>query len=265
MVCISLNCIKICDMKVILQCYLKFSIVVIVFLSGSKTYSQLAPDVIVQSLTANYDGQTAILSNINYTVQNQGNLTTFSSFVNEIYVIDIGSNSWFIGDNLTSNLLIAAGATESLTIPSVDLDTVLSTSGTYYLKVVLDVNNDVTESDETNNIISGSGPSGQIPFVALVGLKENKSARDVFFKCYPNTVNDHVNVSFSLRSQGKVKFEMVDIAGKIVMSIDEFENNTLGNTYYTKYLDTSHLKNGFYICRLISGNTSAVEKLIVQH
>lgn len=232
-------------------------------LAGKSLKAQSTPDLIMTNLSANYDYQTALLTNISYTVKNQGAFTTFNAVKNVLSVVDLGSNSWKIGENITNSFGIAANATETLTMGDVDLDTVLTSSGNYYLKMVIDLDDDESESNETNNTFTGT--NNPLQFTALVGIKENKKDNDVFFKCYPNPAKNVATINFSMRSEGAIKLNIIDITGKVVATIDNFENNTSASTFYAKQIDVSNLTDGFYFCQLVSGKTVVTEKLMVQH
>jgi hypothetical protein len=233
-------------------------------LSAYTTKAQMSADLILNSFSCNYDGQTAILSNISYVMKNQGNLTTFGSVTNNLFIVDIGSSSWFIGDNVTDGLGIAAGATESLTIGDVDLDTLLTQTGTYYLKIVIDANDEESESNETNNLVTSSGSSGSFNFIALVGIKENKNASDLVFKVYPNPAKDLATLSFSTREGGDVKLEIFDITGKNILTIDKFGDHAGASSLHAKQIDVSDFENGIYFCKLTGKNSTVTEKLVIQ-
>lgn len=79
-------------------------------------------------------------------------------------------------------------------------------------------------------------------------------------QCYPNPCTDHATVRFKLAGSSQVTLELYDIAGKQVASL--FHENLVAGLYEID-LNTSLLRSGTYICRLLVGDTVHSLKLIV--
>jgi len=69
-------------------------------------------------------------------------------------------------------------------------------------------------------------------------------------KLYPNPVYDIVNVEFDIIEQGVVSIQVMDLSGKVVNSLQSSVNK--GKNKLS--LDLSHLANGTYIMKAVSGN-----------
>ncbi len=78
---------------------------------------------------------------------------------------------------------------------------------------------------------------------------------------FPIPVADQLNISFQIETTGKYKLELIDPAGRILVSeINEFEEG-----YWSQYLFTGGLSSGVYFIRLTSpDNISKINKFIKQ-
>jgi uncharacterized delta-60 repeat protein len=66
----------------------------------------------------------------------------------------------------------------------------------------------------------------------------------------PNPGNGEIRVSYQLKDAGAVKFEIYDLNGKVLSSVDAGFKTT---DPQTEVMNLSYLSTGTYICRLISG------------
>lgn len=112
--------------------------------------ADMAPDL--ACATAGYlfmNGTTLNLSSVR--VQNIGNKTSSSTRIGYYLSADqdINTSDFFIGSDLISSLNPSATETESFYI---DLSTIDVPAGTYYLGIIIDYENNVSESNEANNI-----------------------------------------------------------------------------------------------------------------
>ncbi len=80
------------------------------------------------------------------------------------------------------------------------------------------------------------------------------------FLVYPNPAKERATVSFSLGSQERVTLQITDLAGKEVLIKG---NESFPQGAHQMNLDLTSLKNGIYICRLITGREVMEQKIIV--
>ncbi len=71
---------------------------------------------------------------------------------------------------------------------------------------------------------------------------------------FPNPTSDLVNVSFEVKTSGKLAIDILDITGKQVSSIF---NESISSGAFTKSFSSSTLANGYYLIRVsYNGNTT---------
>lgn len=79
---------------------------------------------------------------------------------------------------------------------------------------------------------------------------------------YPNPFNPQTNIEYSLKKNGFVNLRVYDITGKeVAFLINEFQN--AGNYQYVFNAGEYFLPSGVYFYKLISGEFTAVKKMII--
>ncbi len=105
----------------------------------------------------------------------------------------------------------------------------------------------VVDVDENNYFLGIPGPGSS---------QDNKSV----LQCYPNPCTDHATVRFDLTGPSLVTMELYNIQGSRVATLIRQDMST---GLYEIDLNTSLLKPGTYVCRLLTGDTVHSLKLIV--
>jgi hypothetical protein len=95
---------------------------------------------------------------------------------------------------------------------------------------------------------------GYIP----VGLNEvNLTKLDV--NVYPNPATNDASVSFTVKENATINFEVVDLNGKVMFA----QKQNVNKGFNAIHFSTENFANGFYIIKLSGGNYTAAEKLSV--
>jgi hypothetical protein len=145
--------------------------------------------------------------------------------------------------NATGTLLATLSGTS---LPS----DVTSTTGKMSLKFTSDGSvvssgwTAIWRSDGTSRIITSADPEE--------ALADNK------IHLFPNPANDKVNIAFNIAEEGQAKVLLYNVAGMETLVLDK----TLASGKHTIDFDTSELAPGIYFCKVITGNSILVEKLI---
>ncbi len=77
---------------------------------------------------------------------------------------------------------------------------------------------------------------------------------------FPNPANNEINFSYSLAQKENITFEIFDIAGQIVKTVSQKEEE-IG--VHTETISTENLANGVYFIRLTTKNGIIDKKFIV--
>ncbi|CAN5755532.1 hypothetical protein BH11BAC7_BH11BAC7_22130 [soil metagenome] len=94
-----------------------------------------------------------------------------------------------------------------------------------------------------------------------VGVTENNIAGFELGQNSPNPVDGNTTINYSIINGGDVMFNVYDVAGKMVMTVNK--GNQVAGTY-TIDLNTSTLEAGVYFYTMNVNGTSATRKMIVQ-
>ncbi|TNE55361.1 MAG: T9SS type A sorting domain-containing protein [Bacteroidetes bacterium] len=206
-----------------------------------------AQDLIPGNVTADYDFTTAVLSNISFELKNIGSITTFDAVTCELYLVDIGSKEYLLGSADSDEFGLAAGATENLSIADIDLDNISGlTTGSYYLRLDVDVSDVEEEDNETNN--SKTYTDSKIDFESLAGLKE-QLAVNRSLKVFPNPVMGNQFQIQLNNTTDQTTFVLSDVQGKVLHGIPFYQQNQ------TLVIEVSEIPAGIYFYELIQGNT----------
>jgi len=117
-----------------------------------------------------------------------------------------------------------------LTIPSIPRNT------TVFFGVILDADNEITESDETNN----SGPINMAPFQIIGYVSINVSFNNKTIDIRPNPIIDKAIINVKGTDGKGITLKVMDITGRIV-----FEKKNLSFPYIW---NRGNLKNGLWDC-----------------
>ena len=150
-----------------------------------------------------------------------------------------------------------------------EVSSVIRLQGITY-PIALQVNNSDAQYvfvDAVSNEVLGTIAKGASDKVEIKGTKSNaikvlKSDVVTGFGIsnYPNPVQNSSTVSYSIPESGNVSIKLYDMLG--------FEVATLENSFrtvgsYTVTLNAANLANGTYICKIVSGNNTAVQTVTV--
>ena len=129
------------------------------------------------------------------------------------------------------------------------------TPGDYFLLFVVDDQNDVTESRESNNtravafeVLMSTAGEG----IADAGLRLDAAA--------PNPVAGAARVAFALDAAGPARLTVVDLLGRTVAVLADGPHAT---GEHAASLDASALAPGVYVLRLTAGDAVAVQTVTV--
>jgi len=92
--------------------------------------------------------------------------------------------------------------------------------------------------------------------------KRNSKIEDDLFlsQNYPNPFNGYTNINYFLPESDDVKFMIYDVLGRMVIKIDKgFESSG----YHKIVINSENLASGFYVYRLLTGNSSINKKMLI--
>lgn len=81
------------------------------------------------------------------------------------------------------------------------------------------------------------------------------------FNIYPNPAADHINVSFELKAEERISFEILDITGRNVKSVDL---GTLNTGDYNEKINVDELPSGLYLLNVRTGKAVISRKIFLQ-
>jgi subtilase family serine protease len=130
------------------------------------------------------------------------------------------------------------------------------TAGEWYVILVADDENEVQESDETNNI------GMAVLNVNVTSVEQNSSIPETFTfeQNYPNPFNASTQLQFSLPRPTHIRIDLFSDDGRFVETII---NTFLPPGYYSQAYDASHIASGSYYCRLQSEEFTRTVKWIL--
>lgn len=188
-----------------------------------------------------YYGVTGILSNVNVKVAQVNN------------VPDVNTVS-HIGQNYTFNIGTIGYDWKSFNMTTYQYD--IEDSLVYFVE---DANQDIYKVIFTD---FGGSANGNYIFtkelVGTVGLEE-EIAQNTILNVYPNPAKDIVNITFNAK-RNNTQIAIYDLTGKQVVS----EQINVGEGLNRHQISVSNLNKGIYFLKLVSGNHSSTEKLIIR-
>jgi hypothetical protein len=132
-------------------------------------------------------------------------------------------------------------------------------AGTFRLGIWVDSNDDITETDETNNLGLLAGTINYTP--SAVGIQQQASAQSLLKDAAPNPAVDFTDLYFHLDAQSKVSLAIYDLAGK---KVSEVVNAELAPGDHSYRADLKGLAPGFYFYRLTTDRQTCSKKLVVR-
>lgn len=132
-----------------------------------------------------------------------------------------------------------------LTIPNIPKNT------TVFFGVILDCDNEVSESDEANN----SGAVNMAPFQIVGNVSITFTTNKTNIDIRPNPVLDKAIINLEGTDGKAINFKVMDITGRIV-----FEKKNLSFPYIW---DRGTLKNGLYLFIIEKNNKAIIRKKVV--
>jgi hypothetical protein len=89
---------------------------------------------------------------------------------------------------------------------------------------------------------------------------EEQSINTLGFSVYPNPMTTQGYAHFNLERSGNVKIQIVDMLGQVVSTV---VNETLSSGSHNPAIPITNLTSGIYFCRIISGDITMNEKIVV--
>lgn len=218
-----------------------------------------AQDLTPIAVNFNYDFQNALITNLSVDIENLDNFSVTDDFDVEVRIEGIGvvscvgataSYDWF------NDPSIGGGSTYTMSISDIDLDQIDNNcglpTGTYHLKVNVDINDEVSEANENNNIASFTNDS--FDFESLVGIEDEV---ELPFNVYPNPVVSNLQIEIP-EGHTSFEFQLVGLDGKVIKQ----QSLAAGQGEVSLNLET--VEEGMYFYRIIGEERVAQSgKLVV--
>ena len=207
-------------------------------------------------------GGTVVLSA--WTVLNQGTVSTGVGISNGFYLSTnstITTLDTYLDGN--SNSSLAAGASFNWGGPTVTIP-IGTTPGTYYLGFLVDRNDAVTESDETNNYVSVAitvEVALDIEELNLTGLPTNYQLS----QNYPNPFNPSTTIEFDVPRSSFVSIDIYNQLGQKVNNL--VHQKVVAGSYRVDWDGRDNMGNqvatGIYFYRMQAGDYIENKKMIL--
>ena len=222
------------------------------------------PDLIVTEIQ-NIDGEAPEIS-FRITLTNIGTGSTNSTFRTGIY---LSSNNIITGDDYRIHdwdVESPLNPEESISSDGITLAISGIPAGSYYLGVITDTDNSISELDEDNNSLVSASPIITIPDDGeATGIAIETPAMDVYdfhlTQNYPNPFNPVTQITYSIPRTGFVSLKIYDLLGHEAATLVN-EIRTAGE--YTITWDAYDFPNGIYLCRIDSEGLIEIKKMILQ-
>lgn len=213
-----------------------------------------------------YDAGTGIVSNLFFTFAEGEGTGVFDDFtiswgvqsdINDFGTyIEIDRQIFTDGINGGSSFLLNNWPTKNLN------DNWDITDGSYYLVGIVDTENDISESDESqvdNGMLLASDASGKINYTsgALSTITVSDNMTNV--QTFPNPFQNELTIDVGVVESQTVTVELVDIVGDVVLSTT-VQANSSKSTPLT--LDTSSLGVGLYVAKITTSQGVITRKVI---
>jgi len=123
---------------------------------------------------------------------------------------------------------------------------------------------------QTNTAIASQGVPAQYVFQSasapITGVSKDAGVAEISngvpFKMYPNPANNNTTLAFNLSQNQNVNVQVYNILGEAVYTANE---GMLSSGQHSLLINSTSLKNGIYLVRLITDNGGAtLQKLIIQ-
>ncbi len=206
------------------------------------------------NLGYDYDPSTGIISNLNFSVMNIDNTEDINwSFNVAVLLSDPNNpNTTFEADRLELNSL-SASSSVPISNWDIDLNNVSGLpSGDYRLGIYVDIDDDISETDENNNYYYISPQGNDLTFNSSSGIFENNSHLAALKQNFPNPVTNYTLISFIIKEKGTVNLSVYDCTGKLVKNI--INNNQMYPGEFKYIINMSEFNNGIYYYSLVLDN-----------
>jgi hypothetical protein len=214
---------------------------------------------LVPGINYSYDppGSDGVIHNIAVDVCNNESDAAYSFDVS-MYLYEPNSGDHWVIDTYHVPSL-SGNACNTISNWDIDINNTPGISaGTYRLGIWVDSNDDISESDENNNIGLLDGNINYSP--STVDIKTVANASLLLKDAAPNPASGSTSLSFRLAANCAVSLEILDITGKKVITA---LNTELAAGDHTCKADLSTLEPGLYFYRLTAGKQACTKKLIV--
>ncbi|MEA3447751.1 MAG: T9SS type A sorting domain-containing protein, partial [Bacteroidota bacterium] len=227
-------------------------------------FSLTAQDLTINqfNLGYNYDPATGIISDMYFYVMNiDDNEDVAWSFYVAILLSDPDDPYTIYEADRYEIDGLSASSSMFLSDWNIDLNSVSDLpSGDYCLGIFVDVDDDISETDEDNNYYYISPEGYDLTFNGGAGIYDVTKTNATLNQNYPNPVINKTEISFDLETNGLVNISVYDMTGKLIKNI---LNKNLSVGTYKYSFDLSSLHKSMYFYRLkIDNNTIQTKKLI---
>jgi len=206
------------------------------------------------NLGYDYNPSTGIISNLYFSVVNADNTEDISwSFNVAVLLSDPNDpNTVFEADRLELSSL-SASSSVPISDWDIDLNNVSGLpSGDYRLGIYVDIDDDISETDENNNYYYISSQGNDLTFNSSSGIFENNSSLAALKQNSPNPVVNYTLISFIIKKKGIVNLSVYDCTGRLLKKI--IDNKEMYSGEFKYLIDMSEFNNGIYYYSLTLNN-----------
>jgi len=109
-------------------------------------------------------------------------------------------------------------------------------------------------------LLSGADFSNTVKLGSVIGVGVEKESVDAAFNVFPNPVKENAFISYELAQASKLKINLYDLAGNLVMSVLD-ESASAGS--HSQLISTQSLNSGVYFLNVETENIRKTIKLII--
>jgi len=197
----------------------------------------------------------------NYEISNIGSLPASGNIKDNVYLSDntsIGFADHLIASNSHSDIIPGGGIYTSSGLLA---NFTGIPNGNYFLGIITDVDNSITEENESNN--SGCNTVTLVEIGVTDILTQEIDEQDISITSYPNPFRESLNINIKMNKRDLVDIDIIDLNGKVMCNVYHGipESGSFDIVWDGFDLDSRKVCSGVYIIR-VKSETIIYERIL---